>query len=124
MKKIVLAVLLAVLAAGCGALKRDEELLVKNSCKGVWILVADGDGRKLVDRIEPGGIYSVSIEGWRGTTVYLLASGYDLTTNQDRGTAQTSRTIPRATNYTGPSQIAPWDIRSLSHSSRDGGCLQ
>jgi hypothetical protein len=122
MKKV-LFVLALLAAAGCDALQPDEPFVIKNACAGVWIIVVDGEGNVLAPHLNPGGVVQTEVEGWRGSTVRLLASGYEVGSNRDMGTAQTTRTVPRWSSSTGPSQVPPWDISSLSSSGIvNGGC--
>ncbi len=120
MKKLCWALLLAISLVGCS--KRSEPLVIKNDCKGAWLVVAEGNGAKLIDRLEPGAIKAVDVEGYRDTTIYLIASGYEVGTNRNLGTATTQRYIPRNGYLTGPDQLQPWVINYLSFTDFNGGC--
>ncbi len=121
MKKAILFALLTVCAAGCG-LKPDASLGIKNSCKGVWVRVVDSDEKKLVDRLEPGDTTSRDMEEYQGRTVRLVAYGYEVGTNREMGTTQTSRDISRGQSfYMEPSKIPSWEINDL-FSRENGGC--
>lgn len=122
MRRIVLTTLLAVVLA-CS--KAEEPFTIKNACAGIWLKVVDGSHRVLVDHLEAGKFAYPDIEGYRGSTVYLVASGYEVGSNRDMGTEETSRDIPylKSNTYTGPDQIRPWTVAHLSSPGiPNGGC--
>ena len=123
--RFLLVAFAVVVAAGCEQfLDSNEPLVIKNGCRGSWLVVLDGEGRMLVNRLNEGSVATVEIEGYRGSTVRLFASGYEVGSNKDLGTAETSRTIPRrSSSLTGPSsQVDPWVVSWLYSSAPDGGC--
>ncbi|OHB14460.1 MAG: hypothetical protein A3G05_02580 [Candidatus Zambryskibacteria bacterium RIFCSPLOWO2_12_FULL_45_14] len=117
MRKLFLALLLAVAVSGCA-----RQLVIYNACDGSWVRVRDGRGNLLVDRLNYGLEATVDVRGYQGSTVEFLAAGFELGTNRPLGSATTSRSIPRSGGPTGPSQIYPWEIRYLYTTDRDGGC--
>ena len=123
MRKTMRLALLAMCVTGCSLLRPDSQLVIKNSCKGVLLQVFDGNGRKLVDRLDPGEPTSRDLDEYQGTVVYLAAYGFEIGTNRDMGENKTSRQIPhRGPNYTAPSQLEQWTINELFSRERNGGC--
>lgn len=119
MKRVLLlAVLLC--AIGCAS---ERPFVIKNDCRGSWLYIADGRGNVITERLEYGGLQTVSLETYRGETVYLLASGYELGTNRNLGTAETTRYIPDTSNTpTFQQQIEPWVVSHLFQQGAQGGC--
>ncbi len=119
MKRIL--VLIALLALGGCAGSRP--FVIKNDCAGSWLVVVDGRGNVLADRLEFGAIQNVDLEGYGGETLYLLASGYDLATNRNLGTAETTRYVPNSNGTpTYQQQVEPWIVNYLYSSDSKGGC--
>lgn len=102
----------------------DRPMMVYNGCGGSWVRVHDGRGNLLIDRLNYGLESAVDVDGYEGSTIELLAAGFDLKTNKPLGSAVTSRSIPYSGFGTmvGPSQIPPWQITSLYTTDSDGGC--
>lgn len=116
-----LVVVLLMVATGC---TRTSSLVIYNGCNGSWVRVHDGLGQSLVSRLDYGQEVAVDVEGYRGSTVQLLAAGFDLTTNRPLGSAVTTRHFPYngGTVVTGPSQVQSWQIMHLSTTDPKGGC--
>ncbi len=109
----------ALVVSGC-----DRPLMIYNGCTGSWVRVHDGRGQLLVNRLEYGLETAVNVDGYQGSNISLLAVGFEPGTNRPLGSATTTRYIPRSgwENSTGPSQLQPWEIRSLQTTDPNGGC--
>ena len=111
--------LIAVAVSGCAR----QELVIYNGCGRSWVRVRDGEGRLLVSRLDYGHETVVDLKGYQGSTVHLLAAGFEMGTDNVLGSDSTSRTIPRfGGSPVGPSQINPWEIRYLYANVKEVGC--
>lgn len=115
---------LATMVVGCGILDLFPiPLTIDNNCPGSWVVVVDGRGNTLVDRLEYGhNPVTVDIGGITGGTVTLTAKGFDLKTREPLGTATETYYIPE--HGTIENQLRPWVIDYLQYSGRTGGCYR
>jgi len=120
MKRLALLLTL-ILVVGCGAGERP--FVIKNDCAGSWLLVVDGRGNVLTERLEFGLVHTTELSGYRGETLYLTASGYEVGTNRNLGTAETTRYVPNSDgSLTFHPQVEPWIVNYLVPASSTGGC--
>ena|SRR3989344_6806583 len=119
MTRGLLVILVALAVEGCA-----QPLVIYNGCNGSWVRVHDGRGQLLIDRLDYGLETTVDVDGYRGSTIQLLAAGFELKTNRPLGSATTSRHIPNSGGGTivGPSQLYAWQILNLYTTDPKGGC--
>ncbi len=112
-RRALITLALIVATGGCGAFQSDEPFVINQACYGTWAHIRDGEGRVLADRLTFGQTRNVLLEGYRGQNLYLVAVFYNIDTNVQVGTLETSRSIPRyyggGGSMSGPSsQVQPW----------------
>ena len=116
-KSLIVLVLMGLLATAC---KKQEIMLVTNTCPTVWMQIVDGQNRIFSNRLNPGESVSVQYdrpaEGDYNVRT-LTAKGYRLDNNMFVGTASTQFALTGGTNITGPREQG-WNISSLN----PGGC--
>ena len=120
MKKLTTLLFLVMLTAACS----NKPFVIYNGCKGSWLRVRDGRGTLLLERLEYGKEGVPDLEGQAGRNVELIALGFELGSDRPLGSATTSRYIPNSNSgvITGPTQMQPWEVTSLSSSDSNGGC--
>lgn len=121
MVKFVLLALTALAVSAC-----DRPMMVYNGCNGSWVRIHDGRGRLLVSRLPYGQEAELDVQGYQGSSIELLAAGFELGTDRPLGSTRTTRSIPWSGgfggNVAGPSQMQSWQISSLQTTDPNGGC--